>query len=346
MGGLRRIPEFRRSGDLPSRVADHLLWLGRYMERAEGLIRLLRSVYRRLAGEASLNEIPELAFLLNLLRSNKTIPDAPGTGSGIPKYRKLYRQLNDALYGMDRPGSVMAVLDRVRDSARSVRDRLSPDSWRVINRLEGLPDNRANDTLDILDDTLFILSAFSGLAMESMTRSLGWRFLDMGRRLERAANQTHLLRKGLPEVCEEPGGALEALLEVSDSIMTYRARYRTAVQLAPALDLLIADESNPKSLGFQCNRLAAHVAHLPRQGDRRFATPEERIVLKMLTSVRLVALNDIDCSGNEAVVSDLYRLLEDLEGMLGDFARQITAHYLSRVPVMPHFSIIPGTSAS
>ena len=66
--------EFRRSSDLPSRVADHLLWLGRYLERAEGLIRLLRSVFRRLSGEARPKDIPELPFLLNLLRAEKTIP--------------------------------------------------------------------------------------------------------------------------------------------------------------------------------------------------------------------------------------------------------------------------------
>jgi uncharacterized alpha-E superfamily protein len=66
-----------------------------------------------------------------------------------------------------------------------------------------LPSAPASDPLELLDDTLFTLSAFSGLAMESMTRGLGWRFMDMGRRVERAMNQTHLIRIGLPQVCSE-----------------------------------------------------------------------------------------------------------------------------------------------
>jgi len=128
----------------------------------------------------------------------------------------------------------------VRRAARNVRDRRSLDAWRAINRLEGFADLQAGDPLEVLDETLFTLSAFSGLAMESMTRGLGWRFMDMGRRVERAMNQTRLIRYGLARLCTETTGALESLLEVSDGIMTYRARYRTAFQLSPVLDLLDA----------------------------------------------------------------------------------------------------------
>jgi uncharacterized alpha-E superfamily protein len=248
--------------------------------------------------------------------------------------------LNAALYREDRPESVVAILKRVQGAARSVRDRLSLDSWRVINRLDGFADTPASDPLELLDDTLFTLSAFSGLAMESMTRGLGWRFMDMGRRMERAMNQTGLIRIGLEPVCGEAGPALAALLEVYDSIMTYRARYRTAFQLAPVLDLLLVDESNPKSLAFQFNRLAEHVAHLPRQSDRRFASPEERMALEMLTGVRLVDLTGLDCDAGVASTAPLAAFLESMEKRLKDFAQQISAHYLSRVPTTPHFSAI------
>ena len=340
MGGLQTVADFRRGSDLPSRVADHLLWLGRYLERAEGLIRLLRSVFRRLAGEARPVDIPELPFLLNLLRADRTIPAAPAVGDGIPPYRELWSHLNAALYQEDRPESVVAILKRVQGAARNVRDRLSLDSWRVINRLDGFADTPASDPLELLDDTLFTLSAFSGLAMESMTRGLGWRFMDMGRRMERAMNQTGLIRIGLEPVCGEAGGALEALLEIYDSIMTYRARYRTAFQLAPVLDLLLVDESNPKSLAFQFNRLADHVAQLPRQSDRRFASPEERMTLEMLTAVRLVDLTGLGCETGGASTAPLAAFLESMEKRLKDFAQQISAHYLSRVPTTPHFSAI------
>ena len=342
MSSLQTVAAFKRGSDLPSRVADHLLWLGRYLERAEGLIRLLRSVFRRLSGETRLVDIPELPFLLNLLRSENTIPPIPGGSDAIPHYRELSSQLNAALYHKDRPQSVVAVLKRVQEAARNVRDRLSLDSWRVINRLDGFADAPAGDPLDLLEETLFTLSAFSGLAMESITRGLGWRFMDMGRRVERAINQTKLIRLGLPRVCADSRSALEALLEISDSIMTYRARYRTAFQLAPVMDLLVLDESNPKSLAFQCSQIASHVEELPRQDRRRFATGEERLALEMLTAVRLLDLSGLDCREGNDRHAALEAFLTTLEGHLTEFAQQVSAHYLSRVPTTPHFSSSRG----
>ncbi len=342
MDSLQEVSEFKRGSDLPSRVADNLLWLGRYLERAEGTIRLLRSVFRRLSGEARPDDIPELPFLFNLLKARNIVAQTAGGTRKVPRYRELSAQLKTALYQKDRPDSVVSVLERVKHAARHVRDRLSLDSWRVINRLEDFTEARANDPLELLDNTLFTLSAFSGLAMESMTRGLGWCFLDIGRRVERAMNQTSLIRMGLPRICSESRNTMEALLEVSDSLMTYRARYRTIFQLAPVLDLLIVDESNPKSLAFQFNRIAGHVELLPRQSERRFADPEERLALKMLTETRLLDLNGLGCGKNGISQDPLVGFLKSMETSLTEFSQQISAHYLSRVPTTPHFSMIPG----
>ena len=341
MSGLQAVTEFRRTSDLPSRVADHLLWLGRYLARAEGRVRLLRSVFRRLSGEASPGDIPELPFLLSLLKAETILPKMAEDAS-LPRYGELYDHLNADLHDRQRPDSVVAILTRVQAAARNVRDRLSLDSWRAINRLESFADRPASDPLELLNDTLFTLNAFSGLAMESMTRGLGWRFMDMGRRLERAIDLAGLIRIGLPQICGEPSSALEALLEVADSIMTYRARYRTAFQLAPVLDLLIMDEENPKSLAFQFQQLAAHVEHLPRPSDRRFTSPEERLSLEMLTAVRLLDLSGMRCSESGAQTKSLHAFLERMDARLKNFAQQITAHYLTRVQATPHFSVIGG----
>ncbi|MBT8340759.1 MAG: circularly permuted type 2 ATP-grasp protein [Desulfatitalea sp.] len=341
MDGLETATIVRRGSDLPSRVADHLLWLGRYLERAEGLIRLVRSVYVRLSGEARLQDMPELSFLLNLLREQNAIPRVSDNASPIPYFRDLWSQLHEVLYRKDTPESVIGLLNRVQAAARNVRDRLSLDCWRTLNRLEDFADISAGDPLDHLEDTLFTLSAFSGLAMESMTRGLGWRFMDMGRRIERAMNQTGLVRIGLHGACAASKSGLEALLEVADSIMTYRARYRTTFQPAPALDLMLMDEDNPKSLAFQLSRLSDHVEHLPRRTDRQFASPEERLVLEMLTSTRLLDLTGLTCGENGITSESLTPFLESMERNLKAFAQHISAHFLSRVPTTPHFSMIP-----
>ena len=346
LSSLHAVEDFRRGSDLPSRVAGNLLWLGRYLERAEGLIRLLRSIFRRLASETRPEEVPELDFLLSLLRSASPLPAGKdGPHSGLAQ-NGVAAHLREALFRPDQTESVLVLLKRVQEAARNVRDRLSRDCWQAINRLEDFGDNPHADPLDLLENTLFTLSAFSGLAMESMTRSLGWRFMDMGRRIERGLHQIELIRLGLPKVCGASQNALEALLEVADSIMTYRARYRTAVQLAPVLDLLLLDESNPKSLAFQLGQLSAHVEHLPRQSERRFASPEERMTLEMLTAIRLLDLANLACSsGRAAHEAPLVQLLESLEGKLLDFAQLISAHYLTRVTATSHFSQRFGEAA-
>ncbi len=183
---------------------------------------------------------------------------------------------------------------------------------------------------------------FSGLAMESMTRGLGWRFMDMGRRVERAMNQAVLIRIGLPHVCDDSRNTLQALLEVSDSLMTYRARYKSAFQLAPVLDLLLADESNPKSLAFQFSGLADHVKYLPRLTELRFSCAEERIALQMLTTVRLLDLTGMQCGAEKTPHESLAAFLVSMETLLKEFAQQVSGHYLIRVPSTPHYTIIPG----
>ena len=342
MDGFHAVAEFKRSNDLPSRVADNLLWLGRYLERAEGLIRLLRSVYRLLSGEDRPEDIPELQFLLTILQKKDIIPKTPEADIGLPLYRELSQHLHDALYRKDRPVSVLSILQRVQETARTVRDRLSLDSFRVINRLEDFVDNPLSDPLELLDSTLFTLSAFSGLAMESMTRGLGWRFMDMGRRVERAMNQAVFIRFGLPQVCNDSRNTLQSLLEVSDSIMTYRGRYKSTFQLAPVLDLLLADESNPKSLAFQFSQLVEHVAQLPKQSERRFSCHEERIALEMLTTVRLLDLTGIECGEEKFQNEMLATFLSSMETLLKEFFQHVSGHYLSRVPATPHYTIISG----
>ncbi|MGB3210347.1 MAG: circularly permuted type 2 ATP-grasp protein [Desulforhopalus sp.] len=339
---FRSVGEFKRSSDLPSRVADHLLWLGRYLERAEGLVRLLRSIFRRISGEDRPEDIPELPFLLNLLRAKNIIPTPPKDSPQVPLFQELYSQLNNGLYQRDRMDSLVSTLKLVQKAARKVRDRLSTDSSRIINHLEDFADSPSIDPLEFMDDTLFALSGFSGMAMESMTRSLGWRFMDMGRRVERAINQTNLINVALPQLCTKSRKTLEALLEVSDSTMTYRSRYRSAFQLAPVLDLLLADESNPKSLAFQFSQIAGHVEHLPRQNERRFAYPEERIALKMLTAVRLLDLTAIHCDTDNSNNEQLQFFLASMSDYLKEFSQQVTGHYLTRIPTTPHFTLITG----
>src|SRR5439155_14267552 len=129
--------------------------------------------------------------------------------------------------------------------ATIVRDRLSIDTWRILNQLHQdvrarKPRVQLDDALALLNRMIMDLAAFSGMEMENMTRGHGWRFLDIGRRLERSINLVNLLRAALP-ADGNASATLEPLLEIADSSMTYRRRYYAQAQLPAVLDLLLSD---------------------------------------------------------------------------------------------------------
>lgn len=337
MSGFSSIPEFKRTSDLPNRVADNLLWLGRYLERAEGLVRILRSVFRRLSGEEKPENIPELKFILHILKEKHVLP-------GVALHLQfdeldLLQHLNDALYKKDSTESVITIMRRIQETARNVRDRLSIDCTRVLGRMESFRAKADSDPLEVLDETLFTLSAFSGLAMESITRGLGWQFMDMGRRIERSMNQAVLIRLALLQVCDDSHNTLQALLEICDSLMTYRGRYRSSFQLAPVLDLLLADEGNPKSMAFQFNRISAHIDKLPRRNEKKFSSREECIALDLLTGIRLLDLTRIECTNTTSETDKVFEFLTNTEQKLKELGQEVSAHYLTRVPSTPHFAV-------
>src|SRR5262249_50624873 len=169
------------------------------------------------------------------------------------------------LFDTKRPGSLASSVHALLRVAGMTRDSISIDMWRAIGSLNpkrftgaaGAEETNGNRcrtlgaVLALLDRTVLSLSAFGGLAMESMTRGQGWRFLDMGRRLERSLHTLTLLRCTLGQVHGSEGPVLEAVLEVADSSMTYRRRYMSSLQTAAVPALLLADEGNPASLAFQ-----------------------------------------------------------------------------------------------
>jgi uncharacterized circularly permuted ATP-grasp superfamily protein/uncharacterized alpha-E superfamily protein len=258
----------RGSFALTSRVADNLLWLGRMSERVEARVRMFRAALRRLSEEpirAADAPPPDAVVLLERMGLAGS-----GTGKETPP-DSVESRLLDALWERAHPNSLAAAAGELHRLAWLVRDRISPDAWRALARLDVEfapadvhPALRVSRALDLLGDTQIRLSAFTGLVMESMTRGLGWQFLDVGRRLERGIQVLKLLRAGLVE--EAPSGLrrLENVLEVADSSMTYRSRYLTTLQLPLVLDLLLADEANPHSVAFQLVRLAKRFASLPR----------------------------------------------------------------------------------
>ena len=335
----------RRSGyDLPSRVADHLHWLGRHAERAEGTARLLRTVAGRLASEAHQDAAFEVAILMGSLASPPLVRAAWLEPGRIATLREIQAEVHALAYEGGHLGGVQDGIDRLWRTASVVRDRISIDSWKVLSRvrrdcLSGRPSRgggggRTGDVLPYLDTLILDLAAFAGLGTESMTRGPGWRFLDMGRRVERALASIHLLASSLvpPRPPAESADASlrleEMLLEIADSSMTYRNRYLGMLEAAPLIDLLVTDETNPRSVAFQFAALADHVETLPREASSPVLAGERRAVLEALAAVRLADVEALAAAGADGGRPRLGELL----GLLGEaalaIAESVTHRYL------------------
>ena len=329
-----RIQRERRSGDLPSRVADNLFWLGRYAERVEHSVRLLRSVVARLTDEDSNEIATERTALVRVLVAFELLPAS--LREPMPA-RDLQQELLSSLFKQSPVTRMREALEELRRIASNVRDRLSIDTWRILNQLR--QDFRLRHGRIQLDDALLHLNrmitdlaAFSGMEMENMTRGHGWRFLDIGRRLERAANMTTLLTRslaaGLPHHV-----MLGPFLEIADSTMTYRRRYFAEPQLTPVLDLLVADPTNARSLAFQIVQLADHVEQLPRDQAAPSPTREQRIVMQISEAIAGADLDTMGQPEEDGSFPDLDGLLRAIVDDLRRLSDTITYYYFSHADV-------------
>jgi uncharacterized alpha-E superfamily protein len=266
--------ELVRAGtNLSSRVVENLYWYGRYTERCDAAARLLRIALGHFIDDAP-GDDDERAWpvMIGLLRRAGLLAE----GTQPPSDPELATALRAAVTDEALPGLAgnARQLSRV---AANLRERLSPDQWRTVNRLvQGLTLRRTKraalpDLLGEVDAAVASLTTLAGFALDGMTRDPGWRFLSIGRRIERLQSLCATLRQTLAGPRDMD---LTWLLRLADSIITYRARYMARPEWLPVLDLLIRDSANPRSIAFQVNGLFDYVQRLVdlfgEFGDERF----------------------------------------------------------------------------
>jgi uncharacterized circularly permuted ATP-grasp superfamily protein/uncharacterized alpha-E superfamily protein len=299
--------ELRRVGNnLPSRLADNFFWLGRYAERADATTRLLRSALRRFTPERGGGTLPHLAPLLETLeqqgqldrQSKQTQSQGQSQSMSRQNPEALEAGLLTAIFDPQRDGSVRQLVGHLQRIAMFVRDRTSNDLWRAANQLGDLLANApkekillAADALGILNQTLLGLASFHGLARENMTRAQGWRFIDIGMRIERALSLCTFLDCSLRSPDADNPSVLEAVLEVADSTLTYRSRYNLLPNIAAVYDLVLLDDTNPRSLFFQINQLAQHFERLPRESES--VTPQQKILRECSSRLRTLDTREL-----------------------------------------------------
>ena len=263
----------RLAAILPSRAADNLFWLGRYIERAEGTVRVLRAYHGRFA------EAPPSA-----------------AGSVLPM---IDASLKDIAIDVDQPipDALLASIDAAAASAGRIRDRFSPDGWLALMDLSKTAHRFANrvtpgdDASRAMTVLLRKLAGFSGLVQENMYRTVGWRFLEIGRRLERAIEMCRLMALLAPP--DAAAELLDLLVEVGDSVMTHRRRYKVDSGRLAAIELLALDEFNPRSIRYQLAEVKTQIALLTGGENAGPMHPIMREVLRLHTELQISEPGDL-----------------------------------------------------
>ncbi len=301
--------------EVPSRIAEQLFWVGRYSERIELSTRLLRVTLRNLGGEAGRVQQQKLAACLLLVRGCGLLPMEL-----IVHPSQALKTLAVLIHDQAKRGGIPSLTRSLLLNAAAARDRLSDDTWRFFNRLEDVvytPEASLNVTelLRTLDTLVLHLAAFSGMQAENMTRGHGWRFLETGRRVERAIGALSVLKTAAQQDTAGPI-LLDPLLETCDSTMTYRRRHFSRPELEPVMDLVFFDATNPRSVAYQIAILHRESFYFPGNSESGLLSKIRGVSLALSERFQDPTLPD---------VAEFDELLDRVES----FSDMLTQHYFS-----------------
>jgi len=326
---------------LTSRAADNLFWVGRHLERVKTTSRLLRTVLRKLRETLEFKDLVDNECLQVLLR---TLTQVSGTYPGFVKcneqlLKSPQQELLSLAKDSHRKGTLTTNIQAFVQAAFNIRDLWSQDTWRSVDNIQRRWQQRViSNEINVeqlqnhLDDLITGIVAFTGLTSESMTREAAWLMLDSGRRLERALTLIALLRSTLSSRHEDglQSQVLEAVLVSTDSLTIYQRRYRSYIQLPLVLELLLFDESHPRSLAYQLSQLSNHIGELPRTKAKRHLSEEECLILKAYTDLRLCKVQELtQVNENDGIYVNLEQVLSAMTDLLWRLADVIAEAYFS-----------------
>lgn len=328
---LPPLPIRRQPGALPSRVADNLFWLGRYTERLERGARLVRATHARISrGVVLPREAAEVAALARCLAQAGFSGAEEVMGSAAAQ----------ALPGiiaaeMREGGTLPALAARIATLTAMVRDRLTADmhaTFTLTLRTAREEMRAAGDSLEAISRAMIAVlrfaTAVAGVAAESMVRGGAWLFLDLGRRVERAQAIASEVGFALDQPPARIEGGLRLVLELCDSVITYRSRYLSILQPGPALDLVLADPSNPRALAFQLEAISRSLSEVADEEDR--ALPDE--AASLLAEAEAMVASIIAAPDQAIAAASLPPRLEQMGSRIAALSDAVTRRYFALLP--------------
>ncbi len=315
-------PVLKRGGaDLPSRLIDDFFWLGRYVERCDQGARLIRAGLERSTSEVGPDAELPLPSIVAALQSLEFAPSAVIDPSVPEPYLACLSEAGGI-------NNLASLLDRLHQLALAVRPRVSRDTSEalrglrppaaVLHQAAAEPERGR----DLVRGLIVALAAVRGLMGDAMVRGHAWDFFDIGRRVERGVSMSRVVLAFVPRGAGRVH--LEALLDVADSLLTYRSRYLAVLRPAPVVDLLLLDETNPQAVIFQVNRLIESADRLPRQ-HQALLTPLQRQLVAMQARLFTTDVFEVCAGDGEA----LRELLEEMATGFWAVSDELSGSYFS-----------------
>ncbi len=320
------------NGELPSRVVENLFWMGRYAERAESALRLLRTVFIQLNKTEALPEAVCRTLLSAITHVTATYPGFSTHDNAL--FADPEPEMISIILDQYRIGSVANNLTAMIKAAEQIKEQLSSDTQRVINdigdELEELKTTLKPGGLSAPEEALArlvtTLLALAGLIHESMIRGNGWHFMEMGRRLERAHQITSCLRSLLTTHFDdmEQEVLIESALLCSEALIPYRRRYQNGINIENGLEMIMLNRNNPRSLIYQLEELEQHFADLP--GNKETFSTESKLLLEATTALKLSDVKELAVAEG-AIRNELDQILARVQYLISNSAKAISQRY-------------------
>ncbi|WZO98009.1 alpha-E domain-containing protein [Isosphaeraceae bacterium EP7] len=305
-----------------SRVADTLYWMSRYLERAEHTARLVDVNLNLMLDQSPESAVPRWDRVLTSLRAK--IP-------GVDLESDPYAIARTLMFDPTNPSSVVACIGVARENARQARELISSDMWEHLNRMyldartAGADGFFQAQPADFLRGVRLSAHTFQGLTESTIAHDESWRFIELGRYIERAGAVATLLDayfNTLDEAEAAPGGDhLEwiGLLKGCTAFEAYCKVYTADLHPDRIAEFLLLSGDFPHSVRFAVERVQGALQAIAAQAVRRNAGRLDRLAGRLRSALSFGQIDEILVSGLHAYLEEIRRQCALIHKAIHDF---------------------------